>query len=177
MQRIAYSKKIICYLFILCIALTSTFSANGECGVFSMQRQQTCCSKQTVQVDSFQNAKAEHYLHMIQTSFAKEDCRIEDGSANTMQKLNLIREQKTVSISKFERICYCLTDCYARCVSIMHNQYILKATLIINRSCLLFIGRTGRKSPQYSFFDMQIFTCVRHVFPNYTICMCIRLHR
>ena len=67
MQRIAYSKKIICYLFILCIALTSTFSANGECGVFSMQRQQTYCSKQTVQVDSFQNAKAEHYLHMIQT--------------------------------------------------------------------------------------------------------------
>ena len=106
MQRIAYSKKIICYLFILCIALTSTFSSNGECGVFSMQRQQTYCSKQTVQVDSFQNAKAEHYLHMIQTSFAKEDCRIEDGSANTMQKLNLIREQKTVSLSKFERICY-----------------------------------------------------------------------
>lgn len=33
-----------------------------------------------MQVDSFQNAKAEHYLHMIQTSFAKEDCRIEDGS-------------------------------------------------------------------------------------------------
>ena len=121
MQRIAYSKKIICYLFILCIALTSAFSAYGECGVFSMQRQQTYCSRQTVQVDSFQNAKAEHYLHMIQTSFAKEDCRIEDGSANTMQKLNLIREQKTVSLSKFERICYCLTDCFARCVSIMHN--------------------------------------------------------
>ena len=101
MQRIAYSKKIICYLFILCIALTSAFSAYGECGVFSMQRQQTYCSRQTVQVDSFQNAKAEHYLHMIQTSFAKEDCRIEDGSANTMQKLNLIREQKTVSLSVF----------------------------------------------------------------------------
>lgn len=129
MQRIAYSKKIICYLFILCIALTSTFSAYGECGVFSMQRQQTYCSRQTVQVDSFQNAKAEHYLHMIQTSFAKEDCRIEDGSANTMQKLNLIREQKTVSLSKFERICYCLTDCYARCVSIMHNPIYSKGDI------------------------------------------------
>ncbi len=49
MQRIAYSKKIICYLFILCIALTSAFSTYGECGVFSMQRQQTYCSRQTVQ--------------------------------------------------------------------------------------------------------------------------------
>lgn len=58
MQRIAYSKKIICYLFILCIALTSTFSANGECGVFSMQRQQTYCSKQTVQVDIFSECKS-----------------------------------------------------------------------------------------------------------------------
>ena len=140
---------------ILCIALTSTFSANGECGVFSMQRQQTYCSKQTVQVDSFQNAKAEHYLHMIQTSFAKEDCRIEDGSANTMQKLNLIREQKTVSLSKFERICYCLTDCYARCVSIMHNQYILKATLIrdVHQQIVSFIHRKdGQKIPAIFFF-------------------------
>ena len=155
MQRIAYSKKIICYLFILCIALTSAFSAYGECGVFSMQRQQTYCSRQAVQVDSFQNAKAEHYLHMIQTSFAKEDCRIEDGSANTMQKLNLIREQKTVSLSKFERICYCLTDCYARCVSIMHNQYILKATLIrdVHQQIVSFIHRKdGQKIPAIFFF-------------------------
>ena len=145
MQRIAYSKKIICYLFILCIALTSAFSAYGECGVFSMQRQQTYCSRQTVQVDSFQNAKAEHYLH----------CRIEDGSANTMQKLNLIREQKTVSLSKFERICYCLTDCYARCVSIMHNQYILKATLIrdVHQQIVSFIHRKdGQKIPAIFFF-------------------------
>lgn len=87
--------------------------------------------------------------------FCKEDCRIEDGSANTMQKLNLIREQKTVSLSKFERICYCLTDCYARCVSIMHNQYILKATLIrdVHQQIVSFIHRKdGQKIPAIFFF-------------------------
>ena len=57
------------------------------------------------------------------------------------------------------------------------RQPVLGICLGMQLMCLLFIGRTGRKSPQYSFFDTQIFTCVRHVFPNYTICMCTRLHR
>lgn len=152
MQRIAYSKKFICYLFILCIALTSTFSVLGECGVFSMQRQQAYSSGQTAQSGSFQKGTGatEHYLQMIQTSFTKEDCRIEDGSASTMQKLNLLREQKTISFSKFERICFCLTDCYARCASILQNQYIQKATAIrdVHQQIVSYIHRKdGQKIP------------------------------
>lgn len=153
MQGIAYFKKVICYLFVFCIALTGMFSVPGQTGTFPMHEKQAYQSAQSTQAsvkESDPAEKSQHYLQMIQTSFAKEDCRIEDGSAATMQKLNLLREQKSVSYSKLERICFCLTDCYAKCACILHHQYIQKAAAIrdVHQKIVAYMHRKdGQKNP------------------------------
>ena len=69
---------------------------------------------------------------VIHTSFAKEDCRIEDNSAKTLQKAISVRTGNRKNKGKFEDIYMYPAGLFFKCLKIIHNQYIERSKAIVS---------------------------------------------
>lgn len=145
-------KQWVSILFALAIVLSGTCTGISQSNAFlafqniseevqisSLQKQESnfCDEKQ-----SERNTTSQRY-QVTHTSFAKEDCRIEENSARTLQKVISVREEKRGSRGKSEESFMKPTGLFFKCLKIIQNQYIeqSKAIVSLHEIIITFIHR------------------------------------
>lgn len=142
-------QQCICILYVFVIVLSGTCSSISQGNVFfacqNIPKEPQITSLQ--EIDSvfygWQTSKentSSQKFQVTHTSFAKEDCRIEDNSVRTLRKVNSFREEKRESKGRFG-FCLYPPQCVSKCLKSIQNQYIDRAKSIetINKLIISYI--------------------------------------